>query len=72
MYKQITNMDPLRQYIREFIRSIYDEKAKHGKEIHFPDSVDHPIDMEKIIPANRIKTMPPAYPSGKRFQVNRP
>ena len=65
-------MGPLRQYIREFIRSIYDEKAKHGKEIHFPDSVDHPIDMEKIIPANRIKTMPPALPSGKRFQVNKP
>lgn len=65
-------MDPLRQYIREFIRSIYDEKTKHGKEIHFPDSVDHPIDMEKIIPANRIKTMPPALPSGKRFQVSLP
>ena len=65
-------MEPLRQYIKEFIRSIYDEKAKHGKEIHFPDSVDHPIDMEKIIPANRIKTMPPALPSGKCFQVNRP
>ena len=64
--------DKLRTYIKEFIRSIYDEKAKHGKEIHFPDSVDHPIDMDTIIKPNRIKTMPPALPSGRRFQVNRP
>ena len=64
--------DKLRTYIKEFIRSIYDEKAKHGKEVHFPDSVHHPIDMDTITPPNRIKTMPPASPSGRRFQVNRP
>ena len=62
----------LKQYIREYIRSIYDEKAKHGKEIHFPDRVDHPIDMEKIIPANRIKQMPTMYPKGRRFSTPMP
>jgi len=65
-------MDPLRQYIREFIRSIYDEKAKHGKEIHFPDSVDHPIDMDTIIKPNRIKTMPVTHPKGRRFSTPMP
>jgi len=28
--------------------------------------------MDTIIKPNRIKTMPPALPSGRRFQVNRP
>jgi len=65
----------LKQYIREYIRSIYDEKAKPGKIINFPDSVDHPIDMEKIIPANKEKQMPITHPRrspGRRFSIPTP
>jgi len=70
MYKQITNMDPLRQYIREYVMYLYNAKIadadadfqwKHPSDIEHPIQPGYPGDLKGFPYDSSQNKLPPAY-----------